>query len=324
MKHTSIAAQPSFVILPPQHDAPTVLAFLCERFAQIGAEVWQARVRDGKVHWQNGELINDTTPYRAGARVYYYREVTAEPQIPFQEQILQQNAHCLLVFKPHFLPVTPGGQYVNECLVNRLRQRCGIDTIIPAHRLDRDTAGVMLMAVAVESRDAYHGLFRAGTINKTYQAIAKLTPELAAQYADGELSPPRFWTVRNRIDVGNPSFTMQCVTGEANSHSEICLLAVKAGYGLFALRPVTGKTHQLRVHMQSLGMPLLNDRFYPQLQPKQADDFTKPLKLVACRLQFTDPFTQLPCDIRVAGFEAEFDMPPLCRSPWADAPINLG
>ncbi|QSX33165.1 pseudouridine synthase [Shewanella avicenniae] len=313
---TSIAAQPSFVVLPQQHTADTVLEFLCEHFAQIGADVWQARVRDGKVHWQDGELISPDTPYRPCARVYYYREVAAEAAIPFSEQILAQDVHSLLVFKPHFLPVTPGGQYVNECLINRLRRRCGIDTIIPAHRLDRDTAGVMLMAATVESRDAYHALFRDGNIQKTYQAVAQLTPELAAQYPNGVLATPRFWTVRNRIEVGNPTFTMQCVQGKPNSHSEICLLTVKDGLGLFALRPITGKTHQLRLHMEALGMPLLNDRFYPNLQPKQADDYHKPLKLVAYHLAFIDPFTQQHREVRCAGFEAEFELAPLTSSPW--------
>lgn len=313
---TSIAAQPSYVVLPQQHSATTVLAFLIERFPQIDASVWQARLRDGKVHWQDGSLIDAHTPYRAGVRVYYYREVSSETPIPVTEQILAQDEHSLIVYKPHFLPVTPGGQYVNECLINRLRRRTGIDTIIPAHRLDRDTAGVMLLAVSVASRDPLHALFRDGQIHKTYQAVAALTPELAAKYGDGVLAKPQFWTVRNRIEVGSPSFTMRCVAGEANSHSEICLLAVKQGLGLFALRPVTGKTHQLRLHMQSLGMPLLHDRFYPELQPKQADDYSKPLKLVACCLRFTEPFTEQLRDVRYQGFEAEFGMAPLQHDPW--------
>lgn len=316
---TSIAAQPSYVVLPMQHTAATVLAFLIERFPQIGAEVWQARLRDGKVHWPDGERISASTAYQAGARVCYYREVPKEAPIPFAEQILSQDEHSILVYKPHFLPVTPGGQYVNECLVNRLRRRTGIETIIPAHRLDRDTAGIMLLAVSVASRDPLHALFREGNIHKTYQAVAKLTPELAAMYADGVLTQPHYWTVRNHIEVGSPSFTMRCVTGEANSHSEICLLAVQDGLGLFALWPVTGKTHQLRLHMQTLGMPLLHDRFYPELQPKQADDYSKPLKLVACCLRFTDPFTEQLRDVRCQGFETEFGMAPLQHDPWVSA-----
>lgn len=313
---SSIAAQPSYVVLPQQHSATTVLAFLIARFPQIDAAVWQARVNDGKVHWQDGSLIAADTPYRATARVYYYREVPQEAPIPVTEQILSQDAHSMLVYKPHFLPVTPGGQYVNECLMNRLRKRSGIDSIIPAHRLDRDTAGIMLMAVSVAGRDPLHALFRDGNIHKTYQAVAKLTPELAARLEDGLLTTPQFWTVRNRIELGEPRFTMRVVAGAANSHSEICLVAVKNGYGLFVLKPVTGKTHQLRLHMMSLGMPLLNDRFYPALLPKQPDDYQNPLKLVACRLQFTDPFSQQTRDIRCAGFEAEFELSGGMEDPW--------
>ena len=313
---SSIAAQPSYVVLPQQHSATTVLAFLIARFPQIDAAVWQARVNDGKVHWQDGSLITADTPYRATARVYYYREVPQEAPIPVTEQILQQDAYSMLVYKPHFLPVTPGGQYVNECLINRLRKRTSIEAIIPAHRLDRDTAGIMLMAVSVAGRDPLHALFRDGNIHKTYQAVAQLTPELAARYADGPLATPEFWTVKNRIEVGQPSFTMQMVAGEANSHSEICLVAVKEGFGLFVLKPITGKTHQLRLHMWSLGMPLLNDRFYPSLLPKLPDDYANPLKLVACRLQYTDPFSQQNRDVRCAGFETEFGLLDLMNDPW--------
>ncbi|MDF0534180.1 pseudouridine synthase [Shewanella sp. A32] len=307
MKQRVTAVHPSWVVLPQQQtDKPTVLAFLLARFPAISESVWRERMQQGKVHWQDGSLIDEQTPYQAARRVYYYREVMIEPRIPFQEQILYQDQHSLLVYKPHFLPVTPGGNFVNECLVARLRARTGIDTIIPVHRLDRDTAGVMLMSVAPETRDAYHSLFRDGLIHKRYQALARLTPALRESLPQGWLSQPKCWTVKNRIERGDPGFTMQIVPGTANSHSEIRLLAVNADIGLFELEPVTGKTHQLRLHMASLGMPLLNDRYYPQLQPLQADDFSKPLKLVACRLQYTDPLSGVAQDVSCDGFTDAF------------------
>lgn len=306
MSQTDRAAQPSYVVLPRDvTDKATVLAFLIDHFRRIDADVWRERVAAGKVHWQNGEPIQADTPYRPTARVYYYREVPKETRIPFEERILFQDEHSILVFKPHFLPVTPSGNYVNECLVHRLRRRTGIETIAPAHRLDRETAGVMLMSTDPETRHAYHALFREGQIRKDYQALARLTPELQAGLATGELSLPLHWTVKNRLIKGEPSFIMRLAEGEANSHSEISLIAVNGDMGLFSLSPITGKTHQLRLHMQSLGMPLLNDRFYPELQPRSEDNFNKPLKLMACRLRFIDPISGKPQDIKVDGFETE-------------------
>lgn len=306
MNQSVRAVHPSWVVLPHQQtDKPTVLAFLLARFPAISESIWRQRLQQGKVHWQDGELITELTPYRAAQRVYYYREVTSEPRIPLQEQILHQDAHSLLVFKPHFLPVTPGGSFVNECLVARLRARTGIDSIVPVHRLDRDTSGVMLMSVCAASRDAYHGLFRDRKIHKCYQALAPLTPALQRQVPQGWLSAPIGWTVKNRIERGKPGFTMRVVSGVPNSHSEIRLLAVKDDIGLFELQPITGKTHQLRLHMQSLGMPLLNDRYYPALQPLQADDFSRPLKLVACELRYHDPISGEPRYISCDGFAAE-------------------
>uniref|UniRef100_E6XGG4 Pseudouridine synthase n=1 Tax=Shewanella putrefaciens (strain 200) TaxID=399804 RepID=E6XGG4_SHEP2 len=304
MTLTARAAQPSYVVLPRNiTDTPTVFAFLSTHFARIGEEVWRERILDGKVHWQDGSLIALDTLYRPMARVYYYREVPVETKVPFEEQILFQDDNLILAYKPHFLPVTPSGNYVNECLVHRLRLRTGIETIAPAHRLDRETAGVILMTIQPETRHLYHQLFVDNAICKDYQAIAKLTPGIIEQYQKGHLTLPLHWTVKNRMQPGDPSFTMQVVEGEANSHSEISLVAIKDDLGLFHLSPITGKTHQLRVHMLSLGMPLLNDRFYPKLQPKGPDDFATPLKLMAQRLRFVDPVSGIHHDAQCNGFE---------------------
>ncbi|GAA0780665.1 MULTISPECIES: pseudouridine synthase [Pseudomonadati] len=293
----AIAAQPSYVVLPRiTPSSPhylTVLDFLIAKFEQIPADVWLERIKQGKVHWQNGQLISAQTPYEATQRVYYFREVSIEKKVPFTEEILYQDDHKIIAYKPHFLPVTPGGDYVNECLVHRLRLRTGIDTIAPAHRLDKDTAGVMLMTVNPDTRHAYHQLFLDGRIKKTYQAVARLNKSVASQ------ALPQSWTVKNRLQRGVPSFTMQVVDGVSNSHSEIKLLEIHNNLGLFELEPVTGKTHQLRVHMQSLGMPILHDRFYPALQPKGDDNYQQPLQLLAKRLQFIDPISQQVNDWQV-------------------------
>ncbi|SQH78408.1 YabO/YceC/SfhB family protein [Shewanella benthica] len=299
------ASQASYVVLAENViDKPTVLSFLVERFKQVGSDIWRERIIDGKVHWQDGSLIELDTRFKPRARVYYYREVKSETKVPFEEKILYRDEQIILAFKPHFLALHPSGNFVNECLVNRLRIKTGIETIVPAHRLDRATAGIVLMILNPEARTQYHDLFKNHQITKEYQALAKLTPELLARHQVGELALPLQWTVKNRMVKGEPSFTMKVVEGESNTHSEISLIDIKDDVGLFKLSPITGRTHQLRVHMQSLGMSIINDRCYPQLQPKADDDYARPLKLVAKRLKFNDPVTGIALDIECEGLDS--------------------
>lgn len=282
----SIAVNASEITLPANNQGwPTVFAYLCANFHRIAPEVWQARIQDGKVHWFNGEPISEHTPFQPSKRLCYYREVAAEPAIPFAHQILYQDQHIIVADKPHFLPVTPGGDYVNECLLARLQRETAISDMVPVHRLDRDTAGLVLFSVNALSRPAYYQLFSSGIIAKQYQAVAQLTEAVAAA------ALPQHWQIENRIEKSTPRFVNAIVPGEANARSDISLLAKQAGLGLFQLTAHTGKTHQLRLHMLSLAMPILHDNYYPQLKPKQSPQFDKPLQLLAKSLSFTDPGT---------------------------------
>jgi tRNA pseudouridine32 synthase/23S rRNA pseudouridine746 synthase len=279
-----IAKSPSKLSLP-QHNpgVASVLEFLILKFPAIASDVWEQRMADGKVHWHDGSLINSQTAFAAQQRVYYYREVEVEPIIPFAEQIIFQDELILVAYKPHFLPVTPGGGYVEECLQNRLRNITGNSNLQAVHRIDNGTAGLVLFSVNPNSRQQYHGLFETQQVNKTYQAIASTTNKAAR--IDQQ------WEIKNRLEKTEPRFLMHIVEGVANSHSRIRCLKTSADNALFELSPITGKTHQLRLHMQSLGWPLLNDTYYPELQPSKPDDYSKPLQLLAQKLEFIDPVT---------------------------------
>ncbi|PKG56885.1 pseudouridine synthase [Shewanella sp. GutDb-MelDb] len=304
MSHSVRAAQASYIVLPETvTDKPSVLSFLVSHFKAIDEAVWIARIESGKVHWRDGQLVTLDSVFIPRARVYYYREVQQESLIPFEEKILLQNEQIIIAFKPHFLAVNPSGNFVNECLVNRLRIKTANEQIVAAHRLDRATAGVMLLSLNASTRHDYHQLFKNGNITKTYQAVAVLSASIQKLIEATELSLPTRWTVKNRLVKAEPSFMMKMTDGEANSHSEISLVAVNGNLGLFELTPVTGRTHQLRVHMMSLGMPILNDRLYPELLDKAADDFNKPLMLVAKRLAFVDPLSAEFIDISCDGLQ---------------------
>ncbi len=259
----------------------TVLEYLLIKFPYIDAPAWRQRMADGKVHCHDGTLITPDTPFTPQKRVYYYREGENEPRIPFKESILFQDQHILVAYKPHFLALHAGGVFINESLQNRLRRRTGIDTLQAVHRLDSVTAGLVLFSVNPDTRRHYHQLFDTRQIHKTYQAIASLETD--------ENLIGQEWEVKNRIERTELRFRMCVTEGEANSHTIIRCIEQSNQKALFELHPVTGKTHQLRLHMQSLGWPILNDMYYPQIRNHPKDDYSAPLQLLAKELAFVDP-----------------------------------
>jgi tRNA pseudouridine32 synthase / 23S rRNA pseudouridine746 synthase len=281
----SISKYPSKLSLPQHnHGIASVLEYLIMKFPGINSDVWRQRVADGKVHWHDGSLITADSSCRPQQRVYYYREVENEPVVPFEEKILFQDEHILVAYKPHFLAVTPGGIYIKECLQNRLRHKTGLEALQALHRLDRATAGLVLFSVNPDTRHLYHNLFKTHKIHKTYRAIARINTE--------ENLVGRQWEIKNRLVRSEPRFLMKIVEGEPNSHSVIRCLAQTSDKALFELIPVTGKTHQLRLHMVALGWPLLHEKYYPTLQPRAADIYSRPLQLLAKELRFFDPVTK--------------------------------
>ena len=275
-----ISKYPSVVTMPEMEKPfPSIVEFLAKVFPSVSRDQWAQRILEGKVLDDNSVPISADTKYAPSKRLFYFRETENEPVVPFAEEILFHNDEILVACKPHFLPVTPGGRYVQECLVNRLRTRTGISDLVPMHRIDRETAGLVLFSVNKATRGLYHELFTQGKIEKTYLALAQVN------------QPPQEnqWIVENRIVRGEPRFKMKIVPGVANSRSHIQLLEIKNNRGLFSLRPTTGKTHQLRLHLSDLGFPIIHDRCYPDLQPQTEDDFAKPLQLLAKKIQFQDP-----------------------------------
>jgi len=286
----SIAPKPAWVCLPAlPHPPSTIFGYLCGRFSQIGEDVWLSRIANGNVRTVGGAVITETTPYRPGINVSYYREVAAEAAIPFQEEIIFQNEHLLVADKPHFLPVTPAGQAVNECLLYRLQKSTGIGDLAPLHRLDRETAGLVLFSIIKAERSIYAQLFAEQNILKEYEALAAIADRPRS-------SATREWVVETRIEAGDPWFTMRVAPGAPNASTGIRLVRVDAGLGHFELTPQTGKKHQLRVHMMSIGFPFRNYPFYPRVRHKPPGDFSRPLQLLAKHISFFDPITRTTLD----------------------------
>ncbi|MBY0555744.1 MAG: pseudouridine synthase [Burkholderiaceae bacterium] len=270
---------PSYLWLP-EGQWPDLLTFLLERFPGVAEASWRDRMARGEVVDADGVVLMPDSAFRRGMRIFYYRELEAETPIPFQEEVLFMDEHLLVVDKPHFLPMIPSGRFLHETLLVRLKKKLGEQALTPIHRLDRETAGVVIFSRREDSRGAYQSLFQQREIEKEYEALA---PHLS-----GHEFP---FTYRSRMVEGEKFFTMKEVAGEPNSETVIDVIEQREAATLYRLLPHTGRQHQLRVHLAALGIPIINDAFYPVALPCKQDDVSSPLKLLARRIAFNDPFT---------------------------------
>ena len=271
----------SVVSVPPACTL-NVLDFLAARMPGIARSEWAQRLQEGLVLQETGQPALPEQACQPGQRFYYYRNLVHEPVLPVQARIVFEDDHLLVADKPHFMPVTPSGRYVQQSLLVQLKRLTACADLVPLHRIDRETAGLVLLGKRLHERDAYHALFRDKHIHKTYHAVAAWPPEVAL---------PRVHT--SRLVPGEPFFRTQEVAGQANSETRISLLRTSGDRALYQLEPITGKRHQLRVHMNALGMPIEGDLFYPTVLrgPDAPEDFSQPLQLLAQSVQFTDPHT---------------------------------
>jgi tRNA pseudouridine32 synthase/23S rRNA pseudouridine746 synthase len=257
-----------------------MLAFLVERFPEIAGPSWAERLARGDVVDAQGGRLGADSPVRQGMRIWYYRELDQETPIPFEESIVFQDEHLLVVDKPHFLPMIPTGRFLRETLLVRLKRKLALPHLTPIHRLDRETAGVVIFSHNLATRGTYQSMFQKRSVRKVYEALA---PTL-----QGREFP---FTYRSRMVDGDKFFVMREEEGEPNSETLVELIEQRGALARYRLHPHTGRKHQLRLHMASLGVPILNDAFYPVALPCKGDDFSRPLQLLARRIGFEDPLT---------------------------------
>ncbi len=258
----------------------SVIEYLTERFPKIPADTWISRMERGIVVDGDGMRLKPDSVCRAGSYIYYYRELDNETAVPFEESVLYRDEHILVADKPHFLPVVPSGRYIRETLLVRLKQKFGLEHLVPVHRIDRDTAGLVVFSHNPATRGRYASLFQMRRVQKVYEALAP--------HAPGMVFPVER---ASRIVPGEPFFRMREVEGMPNARTRVGVIESKDGISRYRLEPLTGRKHQLRLHMAALGIAILNDRIYPVIFPPGEDDYSHPLKLVARSVQFADPLT---------------------------------
>ncbi len=305
--------------LPDEGPWDTALDYMMHRWGHIDPQGIEDRFDAGEIVGEAGVALDRTTPLQDHTFIWYYRTLPPETRIPVELNILHQDDHLLVVDKPHFLPTTPGGTYIQESALVRLRNQLGLPDLIPMHRLDRMTAGILLLSTNPETRGKYQVLFEKRQVQKEYECVS------AAEPAPGHPAVDFPVVVRNRMTKSRSYLLAEVIDGEPNAETRIERLRTfdrpteQAGTphtsepgrepdggsrrrALYRLEPHSGKTHQLRVHMASLGLGIVNDAFYPELLDKAPDDYSRPLQLLARGIRFTDPISGRPVEYR-SGLE---------------------
>lgn len=264
----------------PDGSWSSIFEFFKQRFPQLSEQQCRERFERNEVCTSDGQIQNIKSIYRSGIHLYFYREVQNEILVPFKETIIFEDDNIVVADKPHFLAVAPSGQYLAETLLVRLRRELNNNDLELCHRLDRETAGLVLLSKKPQLRALYHGLFADREIIKVYHAIA---PQLDLDFPI---------TRESRLIKSEPYMRMKEADGENNSKSVIELIERGKCWSLYQLKPTSGKKHQLRVHMSGLNIPIKDDPLYPKYKPKAPTDFESPLQLLAKSLQFIDPVSK--------------------------------
>ena len=284
MKVNSEGVSASRVYLPADQSHANLLTFFVKQFPHIAEGEWVSRFQDGLILDQDGHALSVNDAYLPNTHLIYFRRLEREPEIPYEEHILYQDEHIIVADKPHFLPVTPSGLYLQQTLLNRLKKKTGIQTLSPIHRIDRDTAGLVIFSVNPNERAQYQNLFRDRAVKKVYEAIAPYSKELEQKLPI---------TYQSRLEESEHFLQMHEIEGKPNSDTLVELIEFKEPWAKYRLTPGSGKKHQLRCHLNALQIPIKNDQIYPVLTPYQEYDldFSKPLQLLAKEISFQDPIT---------------------------------
>ena len=291
----------------PANTTLSAIDFLSSKFSAIAREEWLSRFEDQEILNAAGRVVAPQDSLLKESHLHYYRSIRNEPELPFKANVIFQDEYLVVADKPHFMPVTPGGRYLQQSLLVQLKQQLNLPELSPVHRIDRETAGLVVFSVRAQDRNAYQELFRLRQVEKTYEAIAEApeTSHLNLQFPLVHRSmmeeDSQFFRMREVVekqlkseDEFNSETWIDCVekfvinTGSTHQNDTQSISLAR-----YLLKPSTGQRHQLRVHMNSIGLPLINDQFYPQVlkHANELDEFSAPLQLSAQTIAFKDPVT---------------------------------
>jgi tRNA pseudouridine32 synthase / 23S rRNA pseudouridine746 synthase len=271
-------------VLPPGPWA-SILDFLVDRFPAWSAAHWRARIDAGEVADTRGHPVAADQPYAPHGKLYYYRDVPGEPVPHDPVPVLFEDELLVVADKPHFVPVTPSGRYLQQSLLVRLRRQLALPDLTPLHRIDRETAGLVLFAKQPATCGRYKALFAGRLVVKRYEAIAPASTLRFPLIRSTAMADAEHFMQMREVPADHPQ--------ARQAHTEIEWLHTHGRWARYRLHPLTGRRHQLRVHMAGLGLPIVGDRIYPVLQPVDTDEAHNPLRLLAQGIAFRDPITGL-------------------------------
>ena len=289
----------------PANTTLSAIDFLTAKFSAIAREEWLSRFETGQILNAAGRVMAPQDSLHNQSHLHYYRSIRNEPELPFKATVIFQDEFLVVADKPHFMPVTPGGRYVQQSLLVQLKQQLKLPELSPVHRIDRETAGLVVFSVRAKDRNAYQELFRLRQVEKTYEAIAGApeTSHLDLQFPlvhrsmmEEDSQFFRMREVANHAQLDSSEFNSEtwidCV--ERQNRNDLALdKDNKQDLARYSLKPLTGQRHQLRVHMNALGLPLIGDQFYPFVKrsAEEKNLFEHPLQLLAKSISFKDPIS---------------------------------
>lgn len=258
--------------------------FLVERIPKVDPVRIDEMFAEGRWCDEQGVPYPADAPYQPHRFIWFHRDLPDEVEVPFEVTVVHEDAHLLVVDKPHFLASIPRGQHIQQSVVVRLRRQFDLPELGPAHRLDRSTAGLLMLVKHRPDRGAYQQVFARRAVGKRYLAVAAHRPvlDLPAEVASHIVK-----------DVGTVQ-AYELDDREPNAHTTVDLVTHRDGIAGYLVTPHTGRTHQIRLHMMRLGIPILNDPLYPEVVNVDLGDFRRPLQLLSSELWFDDPLTGKP------------------------------
>lgn len=242
-----------------------------------------AMFADSRFVYDDGTPVRVLDPFGHNRFVWFHRDLRDEPEVTAPVLVVHRDERLVVVDKPPFLSSIPRGKHVLQSVVVRMRAQLGLPELSPVHRLDRGTSGLLMLTTQAKWRGPYQSLFERRAVDKTYWALAPVRDDLELPLV-----------VRNHVHKERGVIRAQVVSdAPINAITSVELERREGLLGVYRLTPATGRTHQLRVHMAGLGIPIVNDPLYPEVLDVALDDFSKPLQLLARELSFTDPIDGL-------------------------------
>ncbi len=274
----------AWVRTPSEGEWRSLRDFLVWKIPRLSETRIDEMFAEGRFVDEKGTVLPHDTPYLNNRFVFFHRDLPDETPPPGELLVLYQDERIVVLDKPHFWSTIPRGQHVLYSATVQARRMLDLPELSPAHRLDRSTAGVLLCTKYRKFRAHYQLLFEHREVSKTYEAIAPVKDDLQ-------------FPVEVKSHIAKYRGQIRAVElpdEEPNSHTLIELEETRSGLGRYKVTPYTGKTHQIRLHFNSLGIPLIGDAFYPVLLENNVHDFSSPMQLLAKSLEFDDPISGQP------------------------------